>query len=289
MLASSDTGSTFVCRALSGLYQSAPRSPGFWLGVANGKHQQKSDGRRGVRALILLPCQSHRFLCLKPQLLLRALSYSYNLLSSPGFRICSFPWERGRGRKRKMGRQGEENERSLSEQFRTLVHLTSPGALPFLRLRHEHLSRVISCLAYVLSQPLYSPQNWSSERWNDLSKFTRWRIKALIQPSNSDSKFNLVSSPRLPFLSIQCLLPNNDQTFRKMKPSWKKVSLEFDFISLASTTEFCPLMLAPCSLVPWMPVLAWSLEGSWTHLKCWKIYSFYVVPNLPRLAQESFL
>ena len=67
--------------------------------------------------------------------------------------------------------------------------------------------------------------------------------------------------------------------------SWR----EFDFVSLASTTEFCPLMLAPCSLVPWMPVLAWSLEGSWTHLKCWKIYSFYVVPNLPRLAQESFL
>ena len=115
----------------------------------------------------------------------------------------------------------------------------------------------------------FTAQNWFSKIWNNLSKFIQWRIKALIQPSNSDSKFNLVSSPRLPFLSIQCLLPNNDQTFRKMKPSWRKVSLEFDFVTLASTTEFCPLMLAVCSLVPWMPykqsenAIVWeNLEGN---------------------------
>ena len=42
--------------------------------------------------------------------------------------------------------------------------------------------------------------------------------------SNFDFKFNLVSSPKLQFLSIRCLLPDNDQIFRKSKPPWRKVS-----------------------------------------------------------------
>ena len=145
MLASSDTGSTFVHRALSGLYQSAPRSPGFWLGLANGKHQQKSDGRREVRALSLLPCQSHRFLCLKPQLLLRALSYSYNLLSSPGFRICSFPWERERGRKRR--NQGwEDRERKMKGPYQSNLEHWSTS----LHLRHFLFSTCVMNLYHVL-------------------------------------------------------------------------------------------------------------------------------------------
>lgn len=147
MRASSDAGSTSVHRALSGLYQSAPRSPGFWLGLANGKYQQKSDGRRGIRTLSLLPCQSRRFLCLKPQLLLRALSCSdsCNLLSSLGFRICSSPWETERGRKRR--NQGwEDRERGVKGTCQSNLEYWSTS----LHLGHYLFSTCVMNLYHVL-------------------------------------------------------------------------------------------------------------------------------------------
>lgn len=49
-------------------------------------------------------------------------------------------------------------------------------------------------------------------------------------------------------------------------------------VPLLQPLSFAPLCLLLVLWFPWMPVLAWSLKGGRTHLKCWKVYWFYVVP-----------
>lgn len=118
VLASSDPSSTSVHRALSGLHQLASWFSGFWLGLANGKHQQKSGGWRWVRAVGLLLCQGHGFLCLRPQLLLRALSYSYSYTYGS---LLASENALSPGKGREGGREGKKDGKTGRGELKVLI------------------------------------------------------------------------------------------------------------------------------------------------------------------------